>query len=241
MGRGLSDRTLQRIAFAMLLLLLFVLAVGVLVPIYTDEIGWRFQLSRYVQDGWLDHNISESCGPNTSIAPPWSMVPVRLFSSGITALGFGPLAVRLAGIAFAMLGVLLARFAIRRAATDLGARAGFEALFYALMGVGLLPFLLVWSRPEQPVWLMLAGATALALAPRVASAREPLATSLGIAALAAIAFAYHLKALCSPCFPSDPRSTGTGCAGPVTADNRRFIPTRHPNGVYDGTERRTRK
>jgi hypothetical protein len=69
---------------AAILLCFLLLTLGwalLYLPLYTDEVGWRFQLSRYVPDGGVDRFINETCGANTLAAPPLFMRPLRLFSS----------------------------------------------------------------------------------------------------------------------------------------------------------------
>lgn len=153
-------------------------------PVYTDEVAWRFQLSRRFQDGGIDYATGETCGANTAAHAPVFMLPVRWFSSTLTALLDDPAWVRVAGVGFAILGVLLIRALIRRAG---GPRPDVELLAWGLLGLGVLPFLLVWSRPEQPVLLALLGSLLLAGRGRAALA--------GIVLLAAMAMSYHLKAL----------------------------------------------
>ncbi len=179
----------------MLMLLLMSLALGLLLPLYTDEVGWRFQLSRYFQDGGVDRFLVETCGANTNAVPPFFMLPVRFFSSALTALFSDPLIVRLSGVAFAILGVFGLRAVVWRAIDDPRRRALIDILCLALLGMGVLPLLLVWSRPEQPVWLAVLASVLVALRQRAAADREPIAPIAVILLLAVMAMSYHLKAL----------------------------------------------
>ena len=74
---------------------------GLLVPIYSDEVGWRMQ-ARSAIDGGVDRFLAEACGPNTLAHPPFFIVPLRYFS-GYANLAFAdPLFIRLAGVACAL-------------------------------------------------------------------------------------------------------------------------------------------
>lgn len=167
----------------MFALLLCSLLSGLLLPVYTDEVAWRFQLSRFFQDGGIDYATGETCGPNTAAHPALFMLPVRAFSSLLTAVFDDPMWVRIAGVGFAIVALVLIRAILRRATPG---RSDVELLAWSLFGLGVLPYLLVWSRPEQPVLLCLLGMLLV---------RERRWAPGAIAVLAAVALSYHLKAL----------------------------------------------
>ena len=186
-------KLLNRLAGAMLGLLLLSLAIGLLVPVYTDEVAWRFQISRFLQDG-IDRATGETCGLNTLAMPAYFMLPVRLFSATATAFLSDPLAVRVAGIACAILAVIAMLGLVRQREPASERRAVIEILVLALLGTGVLPFLLVWSRPDQAIWLAMLASLWIAFAPRAArETGEPRARIAAITLLALIAFSYHMK------------------------------------------------
>ena len=80
------------------------LVAGILVasfiPVYTDEIGWRFQ-ERAAFDG-VDKLFSDICGANTLAAPPFFMWPARYFSSILNGMFADPAWVRVSGIIYAL-------------------------------------------------------------------------------------------------------------------------------------------
>ena len=83
-------KLIERLVFASFVLsLLF----GLLLPIYTDEVGWRMQL-RAGMDGGIDRMISDICGPNTNAAPPLFMMPFRHVSAWLNLAFPDPLYVR---------------------------------------------------------------------------------------------------------------------------------------------------
>ncbi len=145
----------------MFVLLLLSLLVGLLLPVYTDEVAWRFQISRYLQDG-VDRSLGETCGANTWAAPALFMLPLRVFSSAVTAWLSDPLWVRIAGVVTAIVTVAGMVAFVRQQDVRSARRATTEILVLALLGTGVLPFLLVWSRPDQPVLLAMLGSLLLA-------------------------------------------------------------------------------
>ena len=86
-------------------LLLSVLA-GMLVPVYPDEIGWRFQERAWI-DGGLDIGLNDNCGPNTIARAPWFMMPVRWYSATANRIFADPLFIRLEGVACALAWIAL--------------------------------------------------------------------------------------------------------------------------------------
>lgn len=164
------------------------LALAFLVPVYSDEVGWRLQ-ERGGLDG-LDKLYSEQCGPNTLARPLWFMWPVRWYSAFFNTLLPDPFWVRASGVAYALLwaGLLLAllmRVAGNRAPAII-------VLCVGLMGLGTEPLQLAWSRPEQPIVLAATGALLLAWGGYRQGGwwRGP-----AILALTTVALSYHFKAL----------------------------------------------
>jgi hypothetical protein len=174
------------------------LALAVLLPVYGDEIGWRFQ-ERAGIDG-IDKLFSDLCGPNTLAAPPFFMMPVRWYSAYFNTAFVGPAWIRASGIAYALALVALLGLVVRRLDRPARERAQLLALGAGLLGLGALPLLMAWSRPEQPILLCATAAILLALADWRAPLRNTARgtawlRSLTIALLATIALSYHLKAL----------------------------------------------
>ena len=85
---------------AVVAVLVLAILAGLFLPIYTDEIGWRFQ-ERAGFDG-VDKMFSELCGPNTLARPAFFMWPARLYSALFNSLFPAPIWVRLSGILYAL-------------------------------------------------------------------------------------------------------------------------------------------
>jgi hypothetical protein len=195
-------------------LVLSVLA-GALVPVYTDETGWRFQ-ERAAIDGGLDVTFSDVCGPNSIARAPWFMMPARWFSAMANQALADPLYVRAEGVACALAWIALFWVLLRRLEGQEGRRAELGTLAFSLLGLGLLPYALVLSRPEQPIILVttLILLLAFARAPRLTPNLLAWLKAAAIVALATVALSYHIKGvlyagLAAVCLAVSARGRGT--------------------------------
>lgn len=183
-------RTLRRIALAVLCLSL---VVATMVPVYTDEIGWRLQM-RAAIDG-VDIMFNDLCGPTSLAAPAWFMWPARWFSASANMALANPVFVRAAGVACAGLWFGLLYLISRRVQRDPERREASQIIAFSLAGLGLLPFVMVMSRPEQPVLLAITAIILITLTP-LPAARARVWTWAKVAAillLTTIAVSYHMK------------------------------------------------
>ena len=174
---------------------------GLFVPVHTDETGWRFQ-ERASIDG-VDSMFNDLCGPNTLAHVPWLLMPVRAFSAAVNQSLADPIFLRIEGIACALAWAGLAWLLTARLASDKAVRASLRTILFALLGLGVLPFILVLSRPEQPVILTLTLSILITIWP--AQRFSPPATAAlkcaAIVILAGIATSYHMKGVAySPVF-----------------------------------------
>ena len=189
-------RLAARLAFAAFIASLL---LGLLMPMYTDELGWRMQL-RAGLDGGVDRMINDICGPNTIAAPVWFMMPFRYLSGWLNSTFPDPLYVRITGVAAAISWAFLLRDLIGRIAGDALRRNILMALAFGLLGMGLLPVMLTMSRPDQ---IILLAATAALLVAVMASQGEALGPPryrrwmwpLLIVLIALPALSWHLKGI----------------------------------------------
>jgi hypothetical protein len=190
-------KTLGWLRYAVLGMFVAVLAAGVFVPIYTDEVGWRFQ-ERAAFDG-VDKLFSDTCGSNTLAAPPFFMMPVRYYSAFFNSLFADPMYVRFSGVLYAFVWLALLVALIGRISRGRRDRAVLTIVGLGLMCLGMVPMLLVWSRPEQPIVLVTTAALLIALTyaqkPGAATTRAAWLRSVALVVLGIIALSYHLKAL----------------------------------------------
>lgn len=148
------------------------LLLGLLLPIYTDEIGWRMQLRAGI-DGGVDRMLSDICGANTIAAPPWFMMPLRYLSGWLNTTFADPLYVRIVGVTCALGWAVLLRTLIARIAADERQRNILIAFFFALLGMGILPIMLTMSRPDQIILLAMTAALLVAAIAAQAKADAP--------------------------------------------------------------------
>lgn len=188
--------TAQRLRNALLIVFVASLLGGMMLPVYTDEIGWRLQ-ERAALDG-VDKLYSDICGPNTLAVPPWFMWPVRYYSAFWNTAFPDPFYVRLSGVFYALVWTGLLFALTKTLTSDRDRQITLQLVGFGLMTMGVMPLLLIWSRPEQPILLCLTAALLTqAVATRSADRKQLCAwlASATILALAVVAFSYHLKAI----------------------------------------------
>lgn len=195
----MEERIARWLSRGVLVMLVAALLLGMFVPVYTDEIGWRLQ-ERAGFDG-VDKLFAETCGMNTLAAPPWFMMPVRWYSAVFNGAFADPFWIRVSGVLYSLVWVALALMLVRRIAAHRDERAVVSTIGFGLIGMGTMPFVMVWSRPEQPIVLAATAALVLAFADGMGPAR-PLSTSrqawwrsAAIWVLGCIAASYHVKGL----------------------------------------------
>jgi hypothetical protein len=173
--------------------------LGLLVPIYSDEVGWRFQ-ARMAFDGGVDRFVAENCGLNTLAQTPVFMQPLRYATAAFNSTFADPLTIRLVGIACALTWLALLWALVGRLSRTPAEANRMRTIGFSLASLGLLPFMLVISRPEQPILLALTAAIFLATAGlNKMRAEDGTAASAIKAALVVllglIALGYHLKGI----------------------------------------------
>lgn len=168
---------------------------GLLLPIFTDELAWRFH-----ERAWLDHGfdvwMNDVC-KNMVARAPWFMMPARWFSSTVNLMFDDPIWIRLTGVALAL--ALVASFwrLVEVIESDPERRGLLRAIACGLLATGVLPIMLVISRPEQPFFLAAMGMALLTL-PAVRqqiSARRAWLICTAIVLLSVVAVSYQLKGL----------------------------------------------
>ena len=120
-------------------------ALALFLPVYTDEIVWRAAQGRVAEDGGaLSVTFQPGCG-QYAIAVPALLYPFRLIDGALYHLLDTPFATRAWGVTLAIAWIALASILARRA---LPRGTGF-AVVLGFATLGVMPFLLVISRPEQ--------------------------------------------------------------------------------------------
>jgi len=176
-----------------LTVLTILLCAGLLVPVYTDEIAWRFE-KRSALDG-VDRMLSDLCGPHTFARPPLFMEPVRWFSATANLWLDTPAFVRFEGVLCALGWVALVWHLAEVLEPQAERRGQLRALILSVVSLGMLPWLMVMSRPEQVLILVSTTCASLALAPLppLRARRSAWLRSSAIVLLSAVMLSYHLK------------------------------------------------
>lgn len=187
------DETARRFFRIVIVGFLLSLMAGMLVPIYSDETGWRF-LERAGIDG-VDGFFSDVCGPNTIAQPPWFIMPARWFSAVTNSTFAAPVYVRVAGVACALAWAGLLWLLLGKLEADKKRRLLLGVAAFGLLGLGTLPLLLTLSRPEQPLMLstVLILLFVFSLPPEATGPKMAAFKVMGILALSVIAQSYHMK------------------------------------------------
>jgi hypothetical protein len=157
--RGLAS-SFQRIALLAVISLAPVsFGVAALLPVYTDEIFWKMIHGRLGYDGFevRSGTMVPSCGPD-AFTPPPLMLPFRLLDTLMYQWISEPLMVRLVGIGFFIVWVTGTWLLLQRLVPPLADRWKIAGALVAFVTLGVMPFLMVISRPEQ---LLLIGITVL--------------------------------------------------------------------------------
>lgn len=185
-----SERALRLSRNVVLAGLIIVVGVASLLPVYSDELGWRFQERAWI-DG-VDKMYNDLCGPNTLARPPWFMMPVRWFSAVTNQALADPFYVRIEGVLCAFVWIALLFALTVRLEADPAKRLRSQMLAFALLGLGTLPFLLVLSRPEQPLMLTVTMMILMGLH-RSASVLGSSLKAIAFVVLGTVAASYHMK------------------------------------------------
>jgi hypothetical protein len=165
-----SSITTKRASWLVIGLFCITFAISLFVPIYTDEITVKIAPVRILLDGFELISLFPQCGPVSSLHIPLTWFPGAAIDWAIYGNLTEPIQVRIAGmLALAvwlglMLWLLLAR--LRAEVSSLHIVAG----LIAIVTLGVLPFLLVLNRSEQPLLL---GLTLICILPYIVVQYQP--------------------------------------------------------------------
>jgi hypothetical protein len=191
-----TARTVLTIAVAALAACSFGLAA--FLPVYTDEIVWKALQGRMgIDGGSLALTFQPSCGPYV-FAVPALLYPFRLLDGALYRVLADPLAIRALGVVLALAWLALAAALASSLCREREGRITAVAVLLGFATLGVMPFFLVVSRPEQ---ILLIGITCLFVPLlRPAAGVVPTPARCGVRAaggvvLAAFVLAAHPKAI----------------------------------------------
>lgn len=145
------NKWLNTLCLVVILLFLASLLLGVFVPVYTDEVATKMVLARFFAEGAKVVTLFPQCGASFIVDTPFSFYPAAIVYSFLYA-GLWPLGIRIAGIAMAFVWLALTYWWVVRAIPARQYRIYMLATIAAILGFGVLPFLMVLARSEQ--WLI---------------------------------------------------------------------------------------
>ena len=127
--------------------------IGWQVPVYSDEYQWNFTNSRLLLDSGKLLYFFPGCADGFLLNLPWTWLPSRFLDSLLFADASNPYLLRNTGWVLSL--VLIAMWSgLLKMSSGLTWRLSF--LFVAsFLGIGVLPFLLAFHRPEQTLLLWL--------------------------------------------------------------------------------------
>lgn len=136
-------------------------SLALFLPVYTDEIVWKAAQGRMNLDGGsnLAVTLQPSCGAYTVPVPPL-LYPFRLLDAALYWALSDPLAIRVFGAAVGFFWITLVGWLAIQVCRNEVPRATVLAVLLGFVTLGVMPFYLVISRPEQ---FMLLGMTCFAL------------------------------------------------------------------------------
>ncbi|WP_211451726.1 hypothetical protein [Collimonas antrihumi] len=134
-------------------------SLGLLVPIYSDEIAIHLAKSRFFFENGLLINLFPQCNNYLTAQIPFTWYPAAIFYGvvyGIPYSGFGGLGLRLIGVVLGLCWLFILWVWVGKLVQGTVARIVVRTLVISFNGLGVLPFVLILARSEQVLLLCLA-------------------------------------------------------------------------------------
>jgi hypothetical protein len=183
----------------MMTLALVSFVVAALLPVYTDEIFWKMIQGRLGYDGFevRSGTMVPTCGPDAFTSPPL-MLPFRLLDTLMYQWIPEPLVIRLVGIGFFIVWLAGTWLLLQRLVPPLADRWTIAGASVAFVTLGVMPFLMVISRLEQPLLIGITILLRICMGERPASPRSLSREAISAIVLvfgSAILLAAHQRAI----------------------------------------------
>lgn len=187
----------NRVTQFFLLLVVFTVASGILVPLYSDEIAIHMARARFVAEGARVVNLFPQCSLSILSEVPLALYPGAVLHS-LIYFARGGLSLRALGVATGVLWVVLVWIWARRNAQHTPFGELIPAALIALNALGVFPYVLVLLRQETTMALILAACCILPLfysLDRDASSLQILGGAVFYVVLTSYLFYLHPKAV----------------------------------------------
>jgi hypothetical protein len=165
-----SAQVIRVLAWVALGMFCITLALSFFVPVYTDEISIKIARSSALFDGLILSSLYPQCGASFALSIPLTWTPGAL----IYGLAYGnvaePMYLRISGVSMFVLWLGMLAWIIRRNLGEDIRPLPISAGLVSLVSIGVLPFLLVLSRPEQALFV---GITFICILPMAVAKGRP--------------------------------------------------------------------
>ncbi|MDH5276137.1 MAG: hypothetical protein OEW88_06910 [Gammaproteobacteria bacterium] len=186
------------LSWAAIIALLATIALGILVPVYVDEIATKLVQARFLSEHGEMLSLFPQCASGFVLDTPLTWYPAALAFSLFYG-GLQPVGLRLAGTALFLAWLALLAAWLFLTIPEPRRRLRAVAAMAALVGLGVLPLTMVLARPEQWVVLLLTCYLVLAAGGERAASRArvlgPAAVLAAFALLTSLLNYSHPKAL----------------------------------------------
>lgn len=148
-------------------------------PVYTDEILWKVTQGRYWPDGnqELSLTLFPSCGAY-AYHVPMAVLPFRMLTALLYNSFSNPLSIRLFGISLGLIWLFMTWLLFCNVMANKIKKTTIALCLIAFITLGVMPFLLILSRPEQLLLLCMT----VFFAPLLKEQCVPSSCQLGLAA-----------------------------------------------------------
>jgi len=168
-------------------------------PVYTDEIVWKMTQGRLGYDGFQTLLLTAlpSCG-DYGVSPPLALVPFRALDTALFEWVSNPMPIRLTGEIYLLLWLGITGYMLRRTFPRTISSWVIAGALLSFVTLGVMPFLLAISRPEQP---LLIGATILLLlcvgsaSPRPKPLAREIGAAIALVLVSGLILAAHPRAI----------------------------------------------
>ena len=164
-------RAVSALAYAALAAFVCTFLVGVLVPLYSDEVATKVMQSTFFLERRQLVSLLPQCDSPILRPIPLTLYPASILYAVVYA-PLGLLGIKLSGLLIAAAWMFLVARAIVRSAPDRSTKVARLAFIAALHGFGVLPFVLTSARPEVLLVLCVVAYCGLALDDRALGGRS---------------------------------------------------------------------
>lgn len=156
-----ANRWLDALAWVAILALAAAIGLGILVPVYVDEVATKLVQARFLADRGQMLSLFPQCSSGFVLETPASWYPAALVFALLYG-GLQPLGLRVAGVLLFVVWFAVFVGWVFLMAPDARQRLRSVAGMAAILGLGVLPLSLILARPEQWLILILTGFLVLA-------------------------------------------------------------------------------